>query len=803
MKHSSQVCRPILSSLAPAAFALLVVGCSGGGGGAAAPPPLQPFSISDPDVSPGVADALLVWNTNEPASALVEWGATVAYGNSLAVAEVSLTHSLLLPGLDPESVYHFRLTATTQGGDQASSPDVSFSTLPSSAFGSEDFNADNLDRSRWSLVDPTGAAELRLTGVGTDAALVELEVPAGVESLPWTTGNGAARLMQNAPLGDWSIEARFEGSLDQAGTGHGVLVEVDADTFLRFDFAFNSNKTQVFAALLDGGATLGSYSAIIQNGAWAAGDPMWMRVTRSGQVWTQEWSVDGSGWIPGALFTFAAEPTRVGLHVVSAGSSPPGHTLVADYLFDATASVAVEDGPAPADDVNPFLYRATAEAQGDDRVLVRWWTDEPTAATVRFGLDTTYVDGVVEVVDPLYAHSALITGLSADTTYHFQVVSRDSLGFETSSSDLIATTNLPGVSGLPEVVLWYGQDQGDGTWLTRFGHLGNAQHQINILGNLRDDDEVRLVDSNSLYYQLNGGTWYPLALGDDRDISYDPWRLANEGDFNLELELWELVNVPLVGGVHRNTVVFEALDDDGNITYKVLYVDYTPDVTWQMGPAVDWSALLASGGDLQDQVQVVDGEWYVDDNPTFGPGLRLRPGALGYDRLVAIGEGQGLDSWENYEATVKATVLGFDPKGWTTGTQSYAIGMALRWSGHNQGWGPNQPSHDIYPFGGIFAYRWFETFERWELWINKDKTVIPFDAPISVGETWVFKSRCETQFGGGTRYRLKRWLDGTTEPAAWDFDYTTPADQDHPTGSLLLISHHVDVLYGNVVVTSL
>lgn len=784
------------STLATLASLTLLPACSGGG----TLPASEPFRIQGLQVEPTQDEARLTWRTTEPATAVVHWGLPDdPTPQELVVLEEAEHQEVVLHGLTPDTEYELAVTATSRSGREATSDVLTFLTPPPPAFAPDDFDAANLDTERWTLVDPTGAGEIRLTGTGTADAHLVLEVPAGVESLPWTGGNDALRVVQAAPEGDWGLEAAFAGPLSTSGTGHGVVVEVDEDTFLRFDFAFNSDKVQAFAAILDDGQVLDTFADVVQSGPWPDGEPLLMRVERSGVGWTQDWSVDGSTWYQGASFTFLGEPTAVGLHAVTAGTGHGGHVARVDYLLDASASKSNED-VEPAEDVDaPLLYRATASPVGDDAVELRWWTDEPASATVRHGQDTSYAGETVQVADALYEHALLVEGLAPDTTHHFQLVGRDALGHETISPDLTATTLPAGSSGLPEIALWYGSQDADGAWRARFGQMGNPQHQVNLLGNVSDDDEVRLVESVSLYYQLNGGSWNGLAIGDDPEYSYAPWRLAHEGDFNIELEIWELTQVPLVDGVHTNEVLIEALDDDGNATYQEVVVEYTPGVTWELDTTVDWNEVQA----LEDVVQVVDGHWYVDDHPSLGPGLRLRTGALGYDRLVAVGEGDGADAWEDFEVTVTGTVLGFDDQGWTEGTQSYAMGLALRWSGHNPGWGYSQPNHDIYPFGGIFVYRWFETFERWELWINHDETVVPFDAPISVGETWVFKARCETQAGGGTRYRLKRWRQDEAEPGSWDFEYTTPATEDHPRGSVLLVSHHVDVLFGDVTVTGL
>jgi hypothetical protein len=75
------------------------------------------------------------------------------------------------------------------------------------------------------------------------------------------------------------------------------------------------------------------------------------------------------------------------------------------------------------------------------------------------------------------------------------------------------TTNDP----LASVDIWYGLNQ-------NFGQIGKPQGQINVLGNVSDDNGIA-----SLTYYLNSGPQIPLSIGPDTR------RLLNQGDFNVEL----------------------------------------------------------------------------------------------------------------------------------------------------------------------------------------------------------------------------------------------------------------------------
>ena len=73
------------------------------------------------------------------------------------------------------------------------------------------------------------------------------------------------------------------------------------------------------------------------------------------------------------------------------------------------------------------------------------------------------------------------------------------------------------------ITFWYGPVQ-------RFGHLGQPQRWINVLGHIADPDRIETAT-----FSVNGGEEQPLALGGDLH------RLARPGDFNVELS-WEVVD---------------------------------------------------------------------------------------------------------------------------------------------------------------------------------------------------------------------------------------------------------------------
>ena len=126
---------------------------------------------------------------------------------------------------------------------------------------------------------------------------------------------------------------KFDSPMSVRYQLQGLLVEQDADNFIRFDFYSEGTSTKLFAARFAGGSPSIQYNGTVTG---AGVSPMWMRVSRSGDVWTQSWSEDGVTWSPGASFTYALQVSSVGLFVGNAGYNP-AHTATVDYFHNTAA----------------------------------------------------------------------------------------------------------------------------------------------------------------------------------------------------------------------------------------------------------------------------------------------------------------------------------------------------------------------------------------------------------------------------------------------------------------------------------
>ena len=98
-----------------------------------------PPVISGVDVSGrGESSATINWETDEAATSQVEYGTTDAYGLLTPLSEELTTgHNVTLTGLEPGTIYHFRVLSKDGGGNEATSAEDTFTTLSTSSVGPE------------------------------------------------------------------------------------------------------------------------------------------------------------------------------------------------------------------------------------------------------------------------------------------------------------------------------------------------------------------------------------------------------------------------------------------------------------------------------------------------------------------------------------------------------------------------------------------------------------------------------------------------------------------------------------------
>jgi hypothetical protein len=252
----------------------------------------------------------------------------------------------------------YPVTVTVTDGDGLTD-DETFDIIVSPAGGnpsglvSDDFCDGNLSTA-WTYVDPQGDGTLSFSGASTSDAWVELSVPGGLEHQLWVNGIQAPHLLQNTNDVDFTVEVKMESPVVAPQYQmQGIVIKQDDYHFLRIEAFSISNNTGILAAILSGGNSfplpVGSIPINIGVGADNLA-PIYLRVDRTGNQWTVDYSFDGSLWQNAGSFTHTMTVNAVGIYGGNgSGSSSPAHTAQFDYFFDVSNPIVPEDncGPTP------------------------------------------------------------------------------------------------------------------------------------------------------------------------------------------------------------------------------------------------------------------------------------------------------------------------------------------------------------------------------------------------------------------------------------------------------------------------
>ena len=172
------------------------------------------------------------------------------------------------------------------------------------------------------MADPVGDTQVTTTG-----SQLSIAVAGGTSHDLWTGTLDAPRVTQSVSDGDFEVTAKFDSSVTTKYQIQGIVVQQDADDLIRFDVYYDGKRMRLFAATISGGSANTQTSIKL-----GAGVPIYLRVRREGDVWTQSYSFDGVQWTAASSFTHSMNVADVGVFAGNAGGNAPAHTALIDWF---------------------------------------------------------------------------------------------------------------------------------------------------------------------------------------------------------------------------------------------------------------------------------------------------------------------------------------------------------------------------------------------------------------------------------------------------------------------------------------
>lgn len=777
----------------PILFALIF--CSACGK-SEAPPAAPTVHFGDFSAQPYLAAAEVTFTTQEQVQPGLE--VVSPAGKVLQRVESSVLgtqHSLLLPGLATGELYSVRPIGTRLNGVLARGALHEIQTLPPTSGQGDEFAAANIDLRRWQLQDVHGFGQARHVTAG-DERILELRVPGSLPYQNWTTGDQSLALLENVIDEDLDLEFRSLASNGPDFTGHGLLIEEGAGTWLRFEFVSTGGRSHIFVAGFRDGQSVVQEVQALPIEVHDDNLDLWMRVTRVQDSWTQEWSLDGITFQSGAEFEFPLMVRRMGPGISHSGGHASPFTARFDWLRTGPRQSDTDpDLSAPEDIVAPWCKRAEAWAVSSDSVALRFETDEEVLAQVEVGSDLSSFQSLGnQTLDE--DGFLFLSGLQAASTLHFRAQLVDSTGHVTWSPPLTVTTPQNQTPSTPYLSFWEGQEEAPGIWTVASGALGSPQSTWNLRGSLENEGSPLAFVGAEMFARLDGGPWITLGVGDHPLDNYLPKRLASLGDFNAAIHVNALEDgVPLEGQI-GHLVDLQATLASGEVLRAMVRLEHTPGVTWQLPVSLDFT------GTQVPHVGLVDGRWEQGPHETLVGALCTDSTALGYQRMITLGEGHGPDAWKDYLVELTLVVDGFDEN--ITPEAVPFLGLGARWRGHSHVGSLEQPAENPHPMGGLFALHWVGEIPHWDLTTEETQPVVEWSngPAMPMGVPMKVKLQCQSQPDNSCIYSLKVWAQEAEEPEEWDLVHGT-TDKGQRSGAFVLIANHISLALKEITVNEL
>lgn len=469
----------------PYLFSLIIF--AGSPVAAAAPvPQVGPLTISDVQGIGGCSSVVTItWTTNHDADSQIEYGTTTDYGSFTALnGNRTTSHSEKLEDLAPNTLYHYRVRSNDESGNLATSQDLTV-YLPSLAWdrNSEDYvkgyKVSYGAASEHYYEDPEDAGNITMCTLHlftqgahyvavraySDGAISDFsdeihvavgDVPplflylvraAGVSgdsaTITWTTDPETDSQVEYGTSTDYGNVTAIDSSLTTAHSQ--ALNGLSDNTFYHYrvksrdaagnfvvsgDFTFftpDVTPPRIADVAISGVTTS---SATIR---WTTDEISDSHVdygttpaygNSTGDIWSvvTSSSVVLTGLSDGTTYHFRLISTDIYGNVATSS----------DYTFTTTSG---------KDTAAPIIFDIAFSNVTASSATITWTTDENADSQVHYGKTTSYGSWTVRDPAMVTSHSQTLTGLSAGTTYHFRVRSRDGTGNLGTSADLTCTTD--------------------------------------------------------------------------------------------------------------------------------------------------------------------------------------------------------------------------------------------------------------------------------------------------------------------------------------------------------------------------
>ena len=352
--------------------------------------------------------AIITWTTDQASSSLVNYGTTASYGSSSTPSSTLVTsHSVTLTGLTPGTTYYFDVVSTNSSNLTATSTSYSFATTAPAAPVISAVSSSSITSTSAVIAWTTDQASSSQVKYGTTQSY------GSTSTLSSTLVMSHSVTLTGLTPGttyDFEVISTNGSSVTATSTNYTFATLAAAPVISAVTSSSITSNSAIIAWTTDqASSSLVNYGTTASYGS--SSTPNTNLVTSH--------SVTLTGLTPGTTYYF---------DVVSANSSNVSSTSTS-YSFTTTAAAA------------PVISSVATSALTSSSVTITWTTDQASSSQVNYGTTASYGSSSALNSSLVTSHSVTLTGLTAGTTYYFDVVSANSSNVSSTSAGSTFTTS--------------------------------------------------------------------------------------------------------------------------------------------------------------------------------------------------------------------------------------------------------------------------------------------------------------------------------------------------------------------------
>lgn len=415
------------------------------------PPPVEtivtpPADTTAPVISTVVAASVstvaesVTWVTDELSTSTFEYGTTESYGSSASISGgLAIGGTAALTGLTAGTTYHYCIHATDASNNTANSCGHSFTTAAA------------LDTTppvvSLAVVTSIGNTNATFTWTTSEETTAQVAYGTSTSYGSQSTLDSALALTHSVALADLSPSTTYHYAIKSTDAAGNLTTTTDA-TFTTGSVSVQVSDTTPpvisevsNVSLLSNAATIGwttnelatstlEYGTTTSYGSSATLDATALLVHDATIL----------GLTPNTTYHYCIHATDLAGNVTNSC----GHTF------------ATTVAPLTPDTTAPVISNVASLSLGENEATIAWDTNEVAISTLEYGTTTSYGSHVTLSGSALLAHEATVTGLSANTTYHYCIHAADISGnarsscstFTTAAQQVVTDTTPPNITSV-------------------------------------------------------------------------------------------------------------------------------------------------------------------------------------------------------------------------------------------------------------------------------------------------------------------------------------------------------------------